>query len=258
MIEHLDGTIAQPRQFLISEAGVQSVNSEFLAWKKRDKALLTLIYSTLSPPVLAMVVGKGTSQEVWEALEERFTCTARANVLNLKLELQAIRKGNESLSSYLQRIKTTRDMLYAVGVQIDNEELLHIILKGLPKEYAPFASAIRTRDGILSLEKLSVLLQTEEQSMKEGSDPLMNSALAMFVSNTNKPNTGFNGHPSYGNPSYNRGRGRNSFQRGRGGRSHNFTPSQPPYQQQNQNQAPYQQQNQNQASPQARFERPIC
>jgi hypothetical protein len=101
------------------------------------------------------------------------------------------------VSSYLQRIKTTRDMLYAVGVQIDNEELLHIILKGLPKEYAPFASAIRTRDGILSLEKLSVLLQTEEQSMKEGSDPLMNSALAMFVSNTNKPNTGFNGNPSY-------------------------------------------------------------
>ena len=231
MIEHLDGTIAQPRQFLISEAGVQSMNSEFLAWKKRDKALLTLIYSTLSPPVLAMVVGKGTSQEVWETLEERFTCTARANVLNLKLELQAIRKGNESVSSYLQRIKTTRDMLYAVGVQIDNEELLHIILKGLPKEYAPFASAIRTRDGILSLEKLSVLLQTEEQSMKEGSDPLMNSALAMFVSNTNKPNTGFNGNPSYGNPSYNRGRGRNSFQRGRGGRFHNFTPSQPPYQQ---------------------------
>jgi hypothetical protein len=116
MIEHLDGTIAQPRQFLISEAGVQSVNSEFLAWKKRDKALLTLIYSTLSPPVLAMVVGKGTSQEVWETLEERFTCTARANVLNLKLELQAIRKGNESVSSYLQRIKTTRDMLYVVGV----------------------------------------------------------------------------------------------------------------------------------------------
>jgi hypothetical protein len=204
MIEHLDGTIAQPRQFLISEAGVQFVNSEFLAWKKRDKALFTLIYSTLSPPVLAMVVGKGTSQEVWETLEERFTCTARANVLNLKLELQAIRKGNESVSSYLQRIKTTRDMLYAVGVQIDNEELLHIILKGLPKEYASFASAIRTRDGILSLEKLSVLLQTEEQSMKEGSDPLMNSALAMFVSNTNKPNTGFNGNPSYGNPSYNR------------------------------------------------------
>uniref|UniRef100_A0A2N9I242 Integrase catalytic domain-containing protein n=1 Tax=Fagus sylvatica TaxID=28930 RepID=A0A2N9I242_FAGSY len=230
MIEHLDGTIAQPRQFLISEAGVQSVNSEFLAWKKRDKALLTLIYSTLSPPVLAMVVGKGTSQEVWETLEERFTCTARANVLNLKLELQAIRKGNESVSSYLQRIKTTRDMLYAVGVQIDNEELLHIILKGLPKEYAPFASAIRTRDGILSLEKLSVLLQTEEQSMKEAMEiQVTTEEEAEIPSNEAEeedPITSLHHSLHISNS--------------------------------NQNQAPYQQQNQNQASPQARSERPIC
>jgi hypothetical protein len=48
--------------------------------------------------------------------------------------------------------------------------------------------------------------------MKEGSDPLMNSALAMFVSNTNKPTTRSYGTSSYGNPSYNRERGRNSFQ----------------------------------------------
>ena len=164
-------------------------------------------------------------------------------MLNLKLELQSIRKGNESMNSYLQRIKTTRDRLSAVGVLIDNEELLHIILKGLPKEYAPFASAIKTRDGILSLERLSVLLQTEEQSMKEESDPFLNSVLAMFVSNTNKPNTSFSnpsyGSPSYGNSSSNRGRGRNSFQRGRGGRSSNFT-------------------QQTQSTAQGKSERPTC
>ena len=154
-----------------------------------------------------MVDGLSTSQEVWNNLEKRFTSTARANVLKLKLELQSIRKGNEPMNSYLQRIKTTRDKLSIVGVHIDNEELLHIILKGLPKEYAPFATAIRTRDGVLSLEKRFVLLQIEEQSMKKGSNPLMNSALAMFINHTNKPTTSFNG-----NPSYNRGRGRNSFQ----------------------------------------------
>ena len=111
-----------------------------------------------------MVVGSTTSQEVWNRLEEKFTCVARANVLNLKLELQCIKKGNESINSYLQRIKNTRDKLSAVGVLVDNEELLHMILKGLPKEFAPFASAIRTRDDSISFEKLSILLQTKEQS----------------------------------------------------------------------------------------------
>uniref|UniRef100_A0A2N9GWX8 Integrase catalytic domain-containing protein n=1 Tax=Fagus sylvatica TaxID=28930 RepID=A0A2N9GWX8_FAGSY len=222
MLDHIDGSIPQPREFLISESGVPSVNPAFLAWKKRDKAFLTLLYSTLSSPVIAMVVGKNTSQEVWNTLEERFTSTARSNVLNLKLELQSIKKGgNESITAFLQRIKTVRDKLSAVGVPSDHEELIHVILKGLPKEYAPFASAIRTRDGVLSLEKLS-----------------------------NKPSNGFNG-----NQSYHRGRGRNNYTRGRGGRSSNFnhnsnfTPSHPPQPQQSQV---------SQFTSQGRTERPTC
>jgi hypothetical protein len=249
VIDHLDGSTPQPRQVLVSETGIQQINPAFLIWQKRDKALLSLLYSTLSSPVLAMDVGLSTSQEVWEKLEERFTCTARANVLNLKLELQSIKKGNESMNSYLQRIKTVRDKLSAVGVHSDPEELLHVILKGLPKEFAPFASAIRTRDGILSLEKLSVLLQTEEQSMQETNDPFSNSALAMFVSH-NKPSNGYNANHSYNNS---RGRGRNSFSRGRGGRSpsfnnQNFNPSL----------AASQPQQQPQFAPQVKSERPTC
>uniref|UniRef100_A0A2N9FS43 Reverse transcriptase Ty1/copia-type domain-containing protein n=1 Tax=Fagus sylvatica TaxID=28930 RepID=A0A2N9FS43_FAGSY len=193
VIDHLDGSTTPPRQVLVTEAGIQSINPAFLIWQKRDKALLTLLYSTLSSPVLAMVVGLSTSQE-------------------------SIKKGNETISSYLQRIKTVRDKLSAIGVHSDHEELLYVILKGLPKEYAPFAFAIRTRDGILSLEKLSVLLQTEEQSMQETNDPFSNSALAMFVSH-NKPSNGYNANQGYNT---NRGRGRNSFTRGRGGRSPSF------------------------------------
>uniref|UniRef100_A0A2N9HIL7 Integrase catalytic domain-containing protein n=1 Tax=Fagus sylvatica TaxID=28930 RepID=A0A2N9HIL7_FAGSY len=246
VLDHLDGTTISPRQVLVNEAGIPSVNPVFLIWQKKDKALLTLLYSTLSSPVLAMVVGLTTSQEVWDKLEERFTCTARANVLTLKLELQSIKKGNETVSSYLQRIKTVRDKLSAVGVHSDDEELLHVILKGLPKEYAPFASAIRTRDGILSLEKLSVLLQTEEQSIQETSDPFSNSALAMFVSH-NKPTNGYNANHGYNN---NRGRGRNSF-RGRGGRapgsnSQSFSSPQP------------QQPQSSQFASSGRSERPTC
>ena len=59
---------------------------------------------------------------------------------------------------YLQRIKAARDGLSAIGIQIDNEELLHIILKGLPKEFASFCLAIKTRDDPISFKKLFVLL----------------------------------------------------------------------------------------------------
>ena len=38
-----------------------------------------------------------------------------------------------------------RDKLLAVGVIVDDEELFHIAIKGLPKEYNAFRSAIKTK-----------------------------------------------------------------------------------------------------------------
>ena len=72
----------------------------------------------------------------------------------------------------------------------------------------------------------------------QASDPLSNSTLAMFVSH-NKPSSGFNC-----NQGYKRGRDKNTFPRGRGGISSNFTPSHL--------------QQQPQSTPQGKFERPTC
>ena len=169
-----------------------------------------------------MVVGQNSAQAVWKTLEQRFTSTSRANVLNLKIELHNLKKGGESISSYLQKVKNTRDKLVAVGILIDNEELLHIILKGLPREYGPFCSAIRTRNEPVSFEEIMVLLQTEELSLVDCSDSAKDlQAMALFASAAPN-NRNFNSQSSfYVNNSHSRGRGRNNSQRGRGGRFNN-------------------------------------
>jgi hypothetical protein len=61
MLDHLDGSIPKPNQFLTTEIGIQAVNPEFLVWSKKDKTLLSLLYSTCSSSVLVMVVGKSSS-----------------------------------------------------------------------------------------------------------------------------------------------------------------------------------------------------
>ena len=55
----------------------------------------------------------------------------------------------------------------AVGVFLDDEELLHIAIKGLPKEYSAFRSAIRTRSTKLSFDELTTLLSAKEESLTE-------------------------------------------------------------------------------------------
>ena len=98
------------------------------------------------------MVGITISREVWNTLEQRFTSTSRANFLNLKLELQSLKKGSDSVNNFLQKIKIARDKLLAVGVVVDNEELICIVLRGLPKDFAHFCSAIHTRSEPITYE----------------------------------------------------------------------------------------------------------
>ena len=130
LVEHIDGPTSQPGQFLLDAQGhlTTNVNPEFQTWKVKDKALLSLIYSTLTPQVFSLVVGNTTSREVWNTLEWRSTSTSRANILNLKLELQSLKKGSNSVNNFLQKIKIARDKLLVVGVVVDNEELICIVL----------------------------------------------------------------------------------------------------------------------------------
>ena len=63
-----------------------------------------------------------------------------------------------------------RDKLLAVGVVIDDEELLHITLKGLPKDFNAFRSTIRTRNTKLSFDELSTMLNAEKEFLNERLD----------------------------------------------------------------------------------------
>ena len=64
--------------------------------------------------------------EVWKVLENRFSSISRSHVMNLKGELHNIKEGTDSMDIYLQKIKVVRNKLLAVGVIVDDEELLHI------------------------------------------------------------------------------------------------------------------------------------
>ena len=141
------------------------VNPNFLVWKSKENALLTFISSTLSPSVLALTVGCASAIEVWKVLENRFSSVSRSHIMNLKSELHNLKKGSDTVDVYLQKIKVVRDKLLAVGVIVDDEELLHIVIKGLPKEYNAFRSAIKTRS-TQGLFGYHLLLKTENTVAK--------------------------------------------------------------------------------------------
>ena len=197
------------------------MNPDFHIWKSKERALLTFISSTLSPSVLALTIGCASAVEVWKVLENRFSLVSRSHIMNLKSKLHNLKKGSDTVDVYFQKIKVVRDKLLAVGVIVNDEELLHIAIKGLPKEYNAFKSAIRTRNTQLGFDELSTMLNVEEESLNEGIE-VKDSIFGMVASTNQKPNSnGFN-------QNHNKGRGRGNFNNrgGRGGRGFNGQPSQ--------------------------------
>ena len=177
-----------PKKFLkdLSGAYTTIVNPDYTLWRSKEKALLTFISSTLSPSILALAVGYTSALEVWKVLENRFSSISRSHVLNLKGE-----KVADSVDVYLQKIKMVRDKLLAIGVAVDDEELLHITLRGLPKDFNAFRSTIQTRSTKLSFDELSTMLNAEEESLTEGLDT-KDSIFAMAAIATPKPSGNFN------------------------------------------------------------------
>ncbi|KAM1971948.1 hypothetical protein ACFX16_018814 [Malus domestica] len=91
----------------------------------------------------------------------------RTNILQLKIDLQNIKKGYVSIDDYLQLIKEARDQLATVSVIISDEDIIIVALRGLPSEYNTIKSVIRGRENLVSLQELRSQLKAEETILDE-------------------------------------------------------------------------------------------
>ena len=144
---------------------------------------------------------------MWEVLERRYTSLSQTHVLTLKGELDRIQKKNESMSAFLDRVKELKDKLSAVGVEVDDDEPLHVVLKGLPPEYDAFCYAMHTKDRSISCEELHVLLTFEEESKKNSKSMSSDVPHMAMAANTNASSPVTNTPLPLFSPQWNRGRG---------------------------------------------------
>ena len=103
--------------------------------------------------------------------------------MNLKKQLHDVKKNTDSVSQYLQRIKEARDKLATVGTIVDEEDLLHIVLKGLPSEYESFSSAMLTESESIPFKELHVLMVTQEEILKSSQENSKENSIMAMAAN---------------------------------------------------------------------------
>ncbi|PRQ50702.1 putative RNA-directed DNA polymerase [Rosa chinensis] len=168
LLKFVDGTHPCPSQYSMSDDGHLSQNSpkEYEDWVAQDCNLISLITATLSSEALSHVVGCSTAFEVWFTLKDRYATVSRSNVVQLKSNLQSIEKDSDSIDKYLLRVKNARDQLSAIGVKIADEDVMILILKGLPSEFSIVRMMIKAKHAPISMTELRTLLLAAESEIE--------------------------------------------------------------------------------------------
>jgi hypothetical protein len=137
LVGFIDDTEVCPPKHLVSG----SLNSAYVVWQKKDVCLLGWILASLSEKLVSTVYGMETSQQVWTALQTRFSSQSRSRISHLKCQLQTLTQGTKSCSKYLENAKHLADQLAAAGKPVDDQDLISFLLSGLSSTYTPFVTS---------------------------------------------------------------------------------------------------------------------
>ncbi|KAM2955590.1 hypothetical protein FF1_033713 [Malus domestica] len=202
---------------VVSGCSTAQVESDaYKIWKMHDKALMQLIFATLSASAISYAIGSISSLDLWTRLKEQFSTVSRTSIFQMKSELQTIKKGNDSVTLYLQRIKEARDYLSAAGVYFEDDDIVILTLTGLPSEFNTIRSVIRGRDTVISLKDLRSQLLAEEAMLENMNDaPMLTALVAQQFGFPSKNSGGFTSQHPNSNYQYHSSRGFNNKNKGR-------------------------------------------
>jgi hypothetical protein len=117
-------------------------NPEYTSWKQMDQLVLSLIYSSLTEEAMCEVLGLTSSREAWLALEESFSDKSKTCEIQLKDDLQMMKKGSRTVGEYGRDFKNICDQLTTMGRLVDDTDKVHWFLRRLGAAFASFSTTM--------------------------------------------------------------------------------------------------------------------
>lgn len=138
--------------------------------RELDHKALALIGLSVKDHHLSTLEEHDTAKGAWEALRAMYKAKSTARRLQLKRELNSLKKAaEEPLTKFLARAKELRDQLAAAGQVINREDIASAILAGLPSEYSVITTVLESSGEDLDPDTLLPKLLMVEQRLAQES-----------------------------------------------------------------------------------------
>ena len=120
----LNGSHGCPDCFIPNVAGEGSssggqaqirVNPEFVAWTRTNQALMVWLLGSIYEVMLGHVVRCTSAQQIWSTISSLFSSNSKARLLQLRFQLQMLKKGSMTINDYFLKMRNIADTLASIG-----------------------------------------------------------------------------------------------------------------------------------------------
>lgn len=103
----------------------------------------------------------------WHKIHKHFYAHLKAKARQLRTELKTLKKGTKTVSEFITKLHSMADSLAAIGDEVKDQDLMDIILEGLPEEYNAFVMILYGKPGNTDLMELESLLLLQEAQLEK-------------------------------------------------------------------------------------------
>jgi hypothetical protein len=132
-------------------------------FKDNDINVMSIIVDSVKDHLIPYISHLNSSKKMYDALTNLFSVRNIGQVMSLKNELRDMKMNNDdSITSYFVRISQLRNQLQAIEEIVSENELVNIVLNGLPKAWDACATCMNTRKDYPTFEELWTCCAQEE------------------------------------------------------------------------------------------------
>src|SRR5213075_341781 len=136
-------------------------------WEKKARKALALIALALSASEKEHVIDCTTPKAAWDILAKLYEGKGRNRRFMLLQELFRMSMEGGSMDSYLRSVREKMSELSTVGLQLEDDIKLAIILNGLPEQYRYLVVSLEKQEEI-DFDELTARLLEEELKVNPG------------------------------------------------------------------------------------------
>eukprot|EP00253_Pinus_taeda_P033973 PITA_33973 len=141
-------------------------------WQKKTTKCRRILLEGVRDHIVSSLHGNASPLLMWKALKDLYQSKSDQRKLALKDKLRNIKcEKGDSMPKYLTKFTQCRDELGSVGVTVDDEDLVSLVLLGLLNIWHSYQDSVNGREKFPGWEQLwSDLVQEEiRQNTRDGS-----------------------------------------------------------------------------------------